>query len=97
DTSSHINANDIDKVADSIEENSIDDLNDLNDNFNELVEDIKKEKAHFDDPTVTVLGHPQIYLEEEVNKTLNSFNVGEMSDLSHPWSWTHETKFFKYW
>nr|GEU40356.1 RNA-directed DNA polymerase, eukaryota [Tanacetum cinerariifolium] len=39
DTSSHMDINDVVKVADSVEDNSINDLNDLNAKFNELDQD----------------------------------------------------------
>ncbi|GKC56713.1 hypothetical protein Tco_1084311 [Tanacetum coccineum] len=44
DTSSHIDVNEIEKVADSVEENSVDDLNDPNDNLNEMAHGINKDE-----------------------------------------------------
>ncbi|GJS94794.1 RNA-directed DNA polymerase, eukaryota, reverse transcriptase zinc-binding domain protein [Tanacetum coccineum] len=44
DTSSHINMNEIEKVVDSVKENSLNDLNDLNKNLNEMAH----EKDHND-------------------------------------------------
>ncbi|GKB60050.1 putative RNA-directed DNA polymerase, eukaryota, reverse transcriptase zinc-binding domain protein [Tanacetum coccineum] len=45
DTSSHIDVNEIEKVADSVEENLVDDLNDLNDNFNEMSHGINEDEV----------------------------------------------------
>ncbi|GKC71675.1 hypothetical protein Tco_1117558 [Tanacetum coccineum] len=53
DNSSHIDVNDIGKVVDSVEENLVDDLNDLNDNLNELAHGINEEEVQMDNPNVT--------------------------------------------
>ncbi|GJR58974.1 hypothetical protein Tco_1501136 [Tanacetum coccineum] len=45
DTSSHMDINDVVKVADSIEDNSIDDLNDLNAKFNKLDQDFNDDEG----------------------------------------------------
>ncbi|GJR92165.1 hypothetical protein Tco_0264339 [Tanacetum coccineum] len=58
DTSSYINVNEIDKVADSIEENSVDDLNDLNDNFNEMAHGINEDEVQMDNLNATTMEQP---------------------------------------
>ncbi|GJU63331.1 hypothetical protein Tco_1245166 [Tanacetum coccineum] len=58
DTSSHIDVNKIEKVADSIEENSVDDLNDLNDNFNEMAHGINEDEVQMDNLNATTMEQP---------------------------------------
>ncbi|GJW25681.1 hypothetical protein Tco_0039492 [Tanacetum coccineum] len=58
DTSSHIDMNEIEKVADSVEENSVDDLNDLNDNFNEMAHGINEDEVQMDNLNATTMEQP---------------------------------------
>ncbi|GJX26866.1 hypothetical protein Tco_0233162 [Tanacetum coccineum] len=58
DTSSHIDVNEIEKVADSVEENSVDDLNDLNDNFNKMAHGINEDEVQMDNLNATTMEQP---------------------------------------
>nr|GEV08144.1 RNA-directed DNA polymerase, eukaryota, reverse transcriptase zinc-binding domain protein [Tanacetum cinerariifolium] len=58
DTSSHIDVNEIEKVVDSIKENSVDDLNDLNDNFNEMAHGINEDEVQMDNLNATTMEQP---------------------------------------
>nr|GFB06698.1 RNA-directed DNA polymerase, eukaryota [Tanacetum cinerariifolium] len=52
DTSSHIEVNEIEKVADSVEENSVDDLND---NFNKMAHGINEDEVQMDNLNATIM------------------------------------------
>ncbi|GJU03120.1 hypothetical protein Tco_1113458 [Tanacetum coccineum] len=91
DTSSHINVNAIEKVADSIKENSIDDLNDLNDNLNELAHGINEDEVQMDNPNTTT-EQLQFFEKEKDHNDFNSSKVSESSDLSHPPGFEHMKK-----
>ncbi|GJT41350.1 hypothetical protein Tco_0941215 [Tanacetum coccineum] len=82
DTSSNVDVNDIDKVADVVEENSIDDLNDLNDNLNDLAQEFKEDEVYMDDLNVNFLDQTHVPLKEEI--PVPTFSNGGTSDLSHP-------------
>ncbi|GJZ29420.1 hypothetical protein Tco_0574067 [Tanacetum coccineum] len=73
--------NDIDKVSDSIKENSIDDLNDLNEKLNDLSQDFKEEEVHMDDPKVTDLDQPQSSSSTNVLETLLDIGITALNRL----------------
>ncbi|GJV72543.1 hypothetical protein Tco_1492538 [Tanacetum coccineum] len=87
DTSSNVDINDIDKVEDVVEENSIDDLNDLNDNFNDLAQELKEDEVPVDDLNVNFLDQIQVPLKEEIH--VPTFSNGGTSDPSHPPGFEH--------
>ncbi|GJX55018.1 hypothetical protein Tco_0284915 [Tanacetum coccineum] len=87
DTSSNVDVNDIDKVEDVVEEKSIDDLNDLNDNFNDLAQELKEDEVHVDDLNVNFLDQIQVPLKEEIH--VPAFSNGGTSDPSHPLGFEH--------
>ncbi|GJX88392.1 hypothetical protein Tco_0340406, partial [Tanacetum coccineum] len=87
DTSSNVDVNDIDKVADVVEENSIDDLNDLNDNLNDLAQELKEDEVYVDDLNVNFLDQTHVPLKEEI--PVPTFSNGGTSDLSHPPGFEH--------
>ncbi|GJW06766.1 hypothetical protein Tco_1569189, partial [Tanacetum coccineum] len=84
DTLSGVGINDIEKVEDSIEENFVNDLNDLNDNLNEVAHDIKEDAVHMDKPKDTYTDQQHEYMEDKGNNTPNASRVGESSDPSYP-------------
>ncbi|GJZ49570.1 hypothetical protein Tco_0603760 [Tanacetum coccineum] len=90
-TSSHINVNVIEKVAYSVKENSIDDLNDLNDNLNELAHGINEDEVQMDNPNTTT-EQLQFFEKEKDHNDFNSSKVSESSDLSHPPGFEHMKK-----
>ncbi|GKB26518.1 hypothetical protein Tco_0865919 [Tanacetum coccineum] len=94
DTSSHIDMNDIKKVVATVEENSVDDLNDLNDNLYELSCGIKEDEVHMDNPNDTVMDKPQAFMKEKVCNAPNSSKVGEPSDPSYPPGFEHMKRSF---
>ncbi|GJU49469.1 DUF4219 domain-containing protein [Tanacetum coccineum] len=77
DTPSHMDINDVVKVAVYVENNSIDDLNDLNTKFNELDQDFNDDKDPMINLTDTLLKQPEVLKEEEVNKDQVSNHVVE--------------------
>nr|GEV68518.1 RNA-directed DNA polymerase, eukaryota, reverse transcriptase zinc-binding domain protein [Tanacetum cinerariifolium] len=84
DTSSSVGINDIEKVEDSIEENFVNDLNDLNDNLNEVAHDIKEDAVHRDKLKDTYTDQQHEYMEDKENNAPNAYWVGESSDPSYP-------------
>ncbi|GKE37717.1 hypothetical protein Tco_1461122 [Tanacetum coccineum] len=75
DTPSHMDINDVIKVAVYVENNSIDDLNNLNTKFNELDKDFNDDKDPMINLTDTLLKQPEVLKEEEVNKDQVSNHV----------------------
>nr|GEY23946.1 hypothetical protein [Tanacetum cinerariifolium] len=96
DTSSHMDINDVVKVVDSVENNSIDDLNDLYTKFNELDQDFNDDKDPMINLTDTLLKQPEVLKEEDVNKDQVSNHVVETSDPSRPPSFEHINRSFSY-
>nr|GEX83983.1 RNA-directed DNA polymerase, eukaryota [Tanacetum cinerariifolium] len=81
--------NDVVKVADSIEDNSIDDWNDMNTKFNELDQDFNDDEDPMINMTNTLLKQPEVLKEEEVNKDQVSNHVVETSDPNRPPGYEH--------
>ncbi|GJR22221.1 hypothetical protein Tco_0091732 [Tanacetum coccineum] len=63
DTSSHMDINDVVKVVDLVEDNSIDDLNDLNAKFNELDQDFNDDVDPMINLTNTLLKQLEVLKE----------------------------------
>ncbi|GJY52793.1 RNA-directed DNA polymerase, eukaryota, reverse transcriptase zinc-binding domain protein [Tanacetum coccineum] len=93
DTSSHIDVNEIEKVANSVEENSVDDLND---NFNEMAHGINKDEVQMDNLNATTMEQPQFFAKENNHNDFNLPKVGESSDPSHPPGFEHMKKSFSH-
>ncbi|GKA16323.1 RNA-directed DNA polymerase, eukaryota, reverse transcriptase zinc-binding domain protein [Tanacetum coccineum] len=88
DTSSHINVKAIEKVVDSVKKNSVDDLNDLNDNLNELAHGINEDEVQMDNPNTT-MEQLQFFEKEKDHNDFNLSKVSESSDPSHPPGFDH--------
>nr|GFB53678.1 RNA-directed DNA polymerase, eukaryota [Tanacetum cinerariifolium] len=86
DTSSHIDINDVVKVADSVEDNSIDDLNDLNAKINKRDQDFNDDEGLMINLTNTLL---KVLKEEEVNREQVSNHDVETSDPNGPPGFEH--------
>ncbi|GKF68990.1 hypothetical protein Tco_0198669, partial [Tanacetum coccineum] len=88
DTSSHINMNEIEKVVDSVKENSLNDLNDLNDlnkNLNEMAHGINKDKeVQMDNLNTTTIEQTKVFMKKKDHNDYNLPNVGESSYPSQP-------------
>ncbi|GKA59665.1 ribonuclease H-like domain-containing protein [Tanacetum coccineum] len=75
DTSSNIDVNDIEKVTDYVEDNSVDYLNDLNDDLNELEKDINEKEVPMDNNNESVNDdQPKRHVVDEEIKAPHSSN-----------------------
>ncbi|GJZ32560.1 hypothetical protein Tco_0577996 [Tanacetum coccineum] len=92
DTSSHIYVNEIEKVADSVEENSVDDLNDMNDNLNETAHG--DDEVQIDNLNSTTMEQPQFFVKGKDHNDFNLPKVGESSYPSQPPGFEHMKKSF---